>query len=140
MSHPAVIRNATPGDLPAIAAIQDAAPETARWEPASYLACDCRVAMVESAVVAFLVSRQTGPGEREILNVAVAPSQRRRGIARRLLERELISSRGRWFLEVRESNAAAISLYKSLGFEAAGYRTGYYHEPPDAAIVMSIFS
>ena len=45
-----------------------------------------------------------------------------------------------WFLEVRESNDAAINLYKTLGFAATGRRENYYSEPPEAAIVMRVFS
>ena len=45
-----------------------------------------------------------------------------------------------WFLEVRESNEAAINLYKTLGFMTAGRRQNYYHDPSEAAIVMRLFS
>lgn len=134
------VRRATADDLASIAAIQDAAPRAASWEPAGYLQYDCFVAMAGDAVAGFLVSRQTGPGEREILNVAAAPAHRRRGVARRLLEQEIAAGNGSWFLEVRESNTPAINFYKSLGFEPAGRRSGYYQDPPEAAIVMRFFS
>ncbi len=143
------IRPATRDDLAAIAAIQAASPEASQWEPASYLEHDCTVAIVDGAVAGFLVSREiagvhvshpSGRGEREILNLAVHPSQRRRGVARRLLENELAGARGQWFLEVRESNAGARRFYEALGFRVSGQRKDYYREPPEGAIVMRFFS
>ncbi len=134
------VRLATPDDLAAIVSIQAASPEAARWDPASYLAYECRVAVVEGNVAGFLVSRQTGPGEREILNTAVDPAYRRRGIARCLLEQVLVVPDTAWFLEVRESNIAAVNLYKAQGFQLAGRREAYYDNPPEAAIVMRFFS
>ena len=133
-------RPARLADLAAIAAIQAASPEAAQWNPVDYLKHDCRVAEVNSCVAGFLVTRQVGPGEREILNLAVDPAERRKGIARRLLEDALSNAPGAWFLEVRASNAAAIRLYESAGFERAGRRSGYYREPAEEAIVMRIFS
>ena len=40
-------------------------------------------------------------------------------------------------LEVRASNAAALSLYESEGFEIVGRRRNYYHHPAEDALVMS---
>jgi [ribosomal protein S18]-alanine N-acetyltransferase len=130
------IRPATADDLAAIAAIQG----DFGWPPETYLNYDCRVAIHEKQIAGFLVSRETAPGEREILNLAVDPSLRRRGIARKLLARELSGPLERCFLEVRESNLAAINLYRSMGFQATGKRPGYYSIPPEAAIVMTFFS
>jgi ribosomal protein S18 acetylase RimI-like enzyme len=139
-----VVRHATREDLAAIASIQAAAPEASQWEPSSYLDRDCTVAIVEGSVVAFLVSRETAPGEREILNVAVDPAQRRRRVARKLLEAELSRAKTQWFLEVRESNAAAQRFYESLGFRPTGRRENYYRSlgegSPEGAIVMTFFS
>ncbi len=134
------IRPATPEDLVAIATIQAASPEAAQWDPAGYLDHDCRVAVAGALVLGFLVVRQTTPGENEILNLAVDPAARRVGVARGLLEDALACAQGGWFLEVRASNAAAIRLYESAGFERAGRRPGYYREPSEEAIVMRLFS
>ena len=87
-----------------------------------------------------MVSRATAPGEREILNLAVEPSLRRRGVARRLLEEVLSREEGTWFLEVRESNAAAIRLYEGLGFRPMGLRKNYYNDPSESGIVMRFLS
>ena len=135
-----VLRAAAREDLAAIAEIQRSAPEASQWPAADYLDHDCTVAEEDGRVLAFLVTRHTAPGEREILNVAVEPAQRRRGLARRLLERELAGSSGEWFLEVRASNVMARKLYESLGFHETGRRENYYHAPPEQAIVMRFFS
>jgi ribosomal protein S18 acetylase RimI-like enzyme len=121
------IRKASADDLPAIEP----------WDPGIH---DCSVAVVKNRVIGFVVTRQTAPGEHELLNIAVDAAERRRGIARRLLERELAHSPGEWFLEVRESNTPAIRLYESLGFKPAGRRDNYYYNPVDTAIVMRFFS
>jgi ribosomal protein S18 acetylase RimI-like enzyme/glycosyltransferase involved in cell wall biosynthesis len=134
------IRDATPADLPMIAAIQFGSQEASQWPPESYLEHQCIVADERGLVRGFLVARDTAPDEHEILNVAVAPSARRTGIGRILLETALYSRRGEWFLEVRESNRAAISLYESVGFSLSGRRENYYHDPDEAAIVMKVVS
>lgn len=131
------IRPASRDDLPAIAAIQSASPQASSWEPLDY---DCDVAVEDGIIRGFLVTRRTAPDEAEILNLAVDPSFRRRGIAKILAQNALRTSPGRWFLEVRESNRAAIALYESLGFRPVGTRQNYYEHPPEAAIVMSFFS
>ncbi len=135
------IRGATQDDLEAIAAIQSSSPEASQWTPVSYLEHDCRVAVSHGRVVGFLVARAIAGDEKEILNIAVEPSVRRAGIGRILMETVLVEGRGMaWFLEVRESNEAAINLYKTLGFSPAGRRENYYDEPAEAAIVMRLFS
>jgi ribosomal-protein-alanine N-acetyltransferase len=75
-----------------------------------------------------------------VMNVAVAPSERRRGIAQNLLERlfELTAndSRRGYTLEVRVSNTDAIRLYERLGFQARGLRRGYYTDNREDALIM----
>jgi [ribosomal protein S18]-alanine N-acetyltransferase len=75
-----------------------------------------------------------------VMNVAVAPAFRRRGIARALLERifEMTSSDPRrgYTLEVRVSNEDAIRLYQRLGFEPRGIRRGYYTDNREDALIM----
>lgn len=134
------VRRAVGDDLERIFAIQATAPEASQWHADDYLAFNTHVAVVGGSIVGFLVSRQVADGEREILNVAVDPAYRRRGVARQLIREEM----GRWpgthFLEVRESNAAARRLYASLGFEQVGERPSYYENPDETGIVMRIFS
>ena len=75
-----------------------------------------------------------------VMNVAVDPDHRGRGIATMLLERlfELTADDARrgYTLEVRVSNATAIALYERLGFEARGIRRGYYTDNREDALIM----
>jgi len=75
-----------------------------------------------------------------VMNVAVDPDQRGRGIATMLLERlfELTADdvRRGYTLEVRVSNVTAIGLYERLGFHARGLRRGYYTDNREDALIM----
>ena len=75
-----------------------------------------------------------------IMNIAVSPDFRRRGIATALLQRlfELTDDRSRrgYTLEVRVSNDGAIILYERLGFTARGIRRGYYTDNREDALIM----
>jgi [ribosomal protein S18]-alanine N-acetyltransferase len=75
-----------------------------------------------------------------VMNVAVDPDWQRHGIATRLLERlfELTrdDQRRGYTLEVRVSNADAISLYENLGFVRQGIRRAYYTDNRDDALIM----
>jgi [ribosomal protein S18]-alanine N-acetyltransferase len=75
-----------------------------------------------------------------VMNVAVAPDQRRRRIAANLLDRlfELTAGEDRrgYTLEVRVSNDVAIRLYEQAGFRARGIRRGYYTDNREDALIM----
>ena len=75
-----------------------------------------------------------------VMNIAVAPSHRRRGIARGLMERlfevTVRDARRGYTLEVRVSNRSAIRLYERLGFKARGIRRGYYTDNREDALIM----
>jgi len=134
------VRRGEAKDLETIAAIQAASPEAAQWDPSDYLGYDLSVAVVEERVAGFLASRTLVPGESEILNVAVLPEYRRRGVGRTLLATWLGSVQGTVFLEVRASNEAARTFYRSLGFEDFLLRPQYYALPPETGIVMKFHS
>ena len=89
-------------------------------------------------VVAFSVSEDA-----EILNVAVSPEVRGRGLAGQMIDAVLIQLAARGvrtaFLEVRASNQAARSLYKSRGFGEIGRRQRYYRRPVEDALVLRKF-
>jgi ribosomal-protein-alanine N-acetyltransferase len=82
--------------------------------------------------------------EAHVLNVCTVPEAQGRGHGRRLLRALLQLARGRGarriFLEVRPSNAAAIALYRSEGFNEIGRRSRYYpaHEGREDALVMAM--
>ena len=79
--------------------------------------------------------------EGQIINVAVHPDARRRGVGRSLMQaaEAYAKERGIVFLslEVRESNIAARSLYSSLGWVEQGIRKGFYSHPVENACVMT---
>jgi ribosomal-protein-alanine N-acetyltransferase len=134
------IRRGGADDLDAVAAIQAASSGAARWNVADYLEQDFLVAVEENRIVGFVVARTVAADEREILNLAVVPDFRQKGVARALLDSTLRAFRGCVFLEVRESNSVAQEFYKSLGFKALSKRLGYYDSPPETAIVMKFHS
>jgi [ribosomal protein S18]-alanine N-acetyltransferase len=92
-------------------------------------------------IVAVLQSRLIDH-ELEILDVAVDSKQRRKGFATLLLESVLQVAKQRgaqeFFLEVRESNAAALALYRKFGFVVAGRRPSYYRRPDEAALLLRL--
>ncbi|HJQ11567.1 MAG TPA: ribosomal protein S18-alanine N-acetyltransferase [Gemmatimonadaceae bacterium] len=86
-------------------------------------------------VIAFAIGRDA-----ELLNVAVDPQFRGRGLAGQMLDAVLIQLGANGvrtaFLEVRESNQAARALYGSRDFKEIGRRRNYYRRPVEDALVM----
>jgi ribosomal-protein-alanine acetyltransferase len=134
------IRPGAGADLAEVAAIQAASPEAAQWPPQDYLGFDFRVCILDTRIAGFAVSRLTAPDEVELLNLAVAPEFRRRGVGAALVRSLVTGTDISVFLEVRECNPAARVFYKSLGFQEIGVRPGYYAAPPESAIVMKFHS
>jgi ribosomal-protein-alanine N-acetyltransferase len=73
-----------------------------------------------------------------LMNIAVAPEDRRKGIGRALLAGllERLDDDAQVTLEVRRSNAAALALYESFGFRAAGVRRRYYQDNGEDALIL----
>ena len=94
------------------------------------------VALEDGEVVGY-VGSQTVLQEADMMNIAVADTHRRRGIAKMLVE-ELIRQLDAYqlTLEVRASNAPAISLYEALGFQQVGLRKNYYRKPKEDALIL----
>lgn len=140
----ALIRPADSSDLHDLERIEKRSFATPHWKAANFLVYDCIVAELEEHVAGFLVSRTvfrgdgTVPSEQEILNLAVDPLYRRRGVASALLRSTLRNPTTHFFLEVRESNAGARHLYENFGFKEVGRRLEYYSEPVETAIVMRL--
>ena len=72
--------------------------------------------------------------ELEVVQIAVRKEWQGRGIAGQLLE--TVSQEKEVFLEVREGNTPARTLYQKQGFKEIGCRKGYYHAPTEDAIMM----
>lgn len=93
----------------------------------------------ENAVAGYVVAFSVGD-DAEVLNVAVDLKFRERGLAGQMLDAALIELGARGvrtaFLEVRESNAAARSLYRSRGFIEIGRRSNYYRRPVEDALIL----
>jgi ribosomal-protein-alanine N-acetyltransferase len=81
-------------------------------------------------------------GTAEVLNLAVVPELRGRGLGATLLDAGLDAVRARGgsevFLEVRASNAVAQRLYASRAFRTEGRRRGYYRRPDEDALVLRL--
>jgi ribosomal-protein-alanine N-acetyltransferase len=121
-------------------------PEAARWSLNAYqrlgeLGTPGWVAETSGVVAGFLLVRVIPP-EAEILNLAVAPSARRKGEGGALVKAALEEFRmrrvSRVFLEVRESNKTGIAFYEKHGFSRTGRRSNYYRDPDEAAIIMEL--
>jgi len=144
-----VVRQAVFSDVAAIVELERTAPTAAHWRPDDYArifdrGAVPRVALVleaETRVVGFLVAVNLG-SDWEIENVVVAEDARGRGLGSRLVEAfvDRVRRRGETtvFLEVRESNRSARSLYEKCGFTIAGRRRSYYSQPLEDAVVYRL--
>ena len=140
------LRRPAPDDLAAIAAIEQAS-FSDPWsvsEFASILRLGhtiflVAVAGVSDAIVGYVVALAV-VDEAEILNIAVDPSQRGKGLGGKLLDAALAEAETRGatsiFLEVRVSNAAARALYGSRAFAELSRRKNYYRSPVEDALVL----
>jgi ribosomal-protein-alanine N-acetyltransferase len=121
-----VIRAMERRDLPEVDRIQSAAPEASQWNPEDYLGYESFVAELGGGVAGFAVARLLPPDEIEVLNIATDPHVRRQGVGSALLASLLRLPGQILFLEVRESNIAALALYARAGFTENGRRKYYY--------------
>jgi ribosomal-protein-alanine N-acetyltransferase len=140
----ASIRKYRPGDSEAVIAACERSAEAAQWSAESYdhAASSGQIVLlveVGGKIAGFLVARVIR-GEAEILNLAIDPPQRRKGLAKKLLSEMLAQAKekgaDRVFLEVRASNHAAISFYGNHGFRSVGKRAAYYCAPVEDALIM----
>lgn len=103
------------------------------------LGATCLVAWDAEGVVGYVVCWFFGD-RMLIANLAVRPEKQRRGWGTRLLEAALKAARAEHvtvvYLDVRESNAEAIRLYRRFGFRVVGRRPRYYTKPVEDALVM----
>ncbi|MBR3150221.1 MAG: ribosomal protein S18-alanine N-acetyltransferase [Eubacterium sp.] len=94
------------------------------------------IALVDGDAAGYM-GVQIFSGEGYVTNVATLPEYRRKGVAKALIERALQNEMDFLTLEVRESNAPAISLYESMGFERVGVRPHFYRNPDENAVLMT---
>jgi [ribosomal protein S18]-alanine N-acetyltransferase len=143
------IRPASLADISSMLQLEKHAVTAAHWSQQQYEAVFSastprRLGLVledESALKAFLIARAVG-AEWEIENIAVAGPARRHGLGTRLLgeflDRVRADGAAVVFLEVRESNHAARSLYEKWAFVESGRRKKYYRDPAEDAIVYRL--
>ena len=136
------IRRLTYGDLPGVLSIERRA-FPAPWSLAMFVlevskpSGVCLAATVDGVIVGYLVCSRYADVF-HLMNVAVDPDRRRRGIAIRLIDR-MLDEAGRdqrFTLEVRVSNHGAIAMYEQLGFRRAGRRRRYYSDNNEDAMIM----
>jgi ribosomal-protein-alanine N-acetyltransferase len=135
-AHAILVRPALEGDYPAITRIQYHCPETAQWPLGDYSGYPLLLAAIGGEPAGFCSWRQSASDEAEILNIAVDPPWRRRGVASALLTAVCQQAQGAIFLEVAEPNIPAIALYRKHGWEEVGLRAGYYDHGIVNAVVM----
>lgn len=97
------------------------------------------VAMDGEKLVGY-VGSQSVLGWADMMNLAVAPDYRQKGIAKSLVEELIVRLKQNKVtcltLEVRASNVPAITLYDKLGFVPVGRRPNYYHNPKEDALIL----
>lgn len=148
------IRSATAGDIPAIMNLERQCATAGHWTEEQYrrafqregttrlvLLAEEASTQAETGVLGFLVAHHLSP-EWELENIVVAPTSRRKGLGNRLLNALLQSAKETnstmVFLEVRESNTAARTLYEKAGFEQTRRRKSYYTNPIEDAILYRL--
>jgi [ribosomal protein S18]-alanine N-acetyltransferase len=142
---PITVRRATPGDLDAIMAIEEAS-FSAPWPRDAMLDEIVKndwsvvlVAALSGEIVGFAVYWVVAD-ERHLQNLATTPASRRLGVGDALVRHVVEDGKrgGAQFvvLEVRASNEAAKGLYAGFGFQSIGVRRKYYQDNDEDAIVM----
>ena len=137
-----MIRPMTAADVPSVAALEKLC-FSDPWSVSSIASeldnpLSLWLVWEEDGAAAAYLGVQRVPPQADVMNVAVSPALRRRGIARALfaeLERRLPEIE-ELFLEVRASNSGAIALYRTLGFEQVGRRPNYYLDPSEDALIL----
>jgi len=99
----------------------------------------CRV---ETGIPSFKVLGIARKGH--VISIAVLPSHHRKGIGNALIRESTQAMMNynakEFYLEVRESNLAAINLYKKLGFKIAKTLKHYYADGEDAFVMAKLLS
>lgn len=140
-----VVRQLADSDIDEVLQIEQAA-HSHPWSRRLFEDClggrqHCLLLCTDTAILGYVVFCSAA-GDAELLNIAIAPSWQRRGIARvalvHLIEK-LASFAETLYLEVRESNTGALALYQDLEFVEVGVRPSYYPSAKgkEDAIIMA---
>jgi ribosomal-protein-alanine N-acetyltransferase len=136
------LRKLAYGDLPSVIAIERRSFPTP-WSLAMFVlelskpSGICLAAEDDDGLIGYLVCARY-EDVWHLMNVAVVPERRRRGVATELIERlfDEAGAGARFTLEVRISNGPAITMYQQFGFRSAGRRRRYYHDNGEDALIM----
>jgi ribosomal-protein-alanine N-acetyltransferase len=134
-------------DMPSVLAIESQSFEYS-WTEDDFIRClrqrNCigMVAEVGDDVAGFMVY-ELHQKSMKLLNFAVHPSYRRRGVGRALVQK-LIGycgqQRKRIFFEVRETNLQAQLFFRAFGFRAISVLNDFYEDSDEAAYLMQYVS
>jgi ribosomal-protein-alanine N-acetyltransferase len=151
-----LIRPMTEGDLDAVLALERQSDTAPHWSRDTYrvsieivetadLKRFAMVAEVDSEVAGFAIIRLVGgsnAADAELESIVVSSRWRGRGLGMSLLSEVCRRAKEKGCsqldLEVRASNTAAIGFYVRAGFRETGKRRGYYHDPDEDAVLMSV--
>lgn len=151
MSRGVLLRQGQPPDLAALAALEAAcfthpwteaqiAEEMSVDRPGGIFVLEGPPRPEETAGLCAYCAFRLVRDEMHVMNVAVAPKARRRGLARGLLRfairRAARAGARSAFLELRVGNREALALYESLGFRTLARRREYYRQPVEDALVL----
>ncbi|MGO9323503.1 MAG: GNAT family N-acetyltransferase [Terracidiphilus sp.] len=144
------VRQMTAADIPRAMEIATSLPEAPHWPESAYLdalnpeAIPRRIALVvvsSGNVQGFTVASLLPP-HAELELIAVSAGSQRRGMGRMLFDRLVHDLRGMGVLEIvlelRTSNRAAVTFYRSAGFGQTGLRLAYYVDPIEDAVLMRL--
>ncbi len=151
MSPGVLLRRGHPADLAALAALEAAcfthpwtkaqiAEEMTASPPGGVFVLEGPPRPEETSGICAYCAFRLVLDEMHVMNVAVAPKARRRGLGRGLLRFAIRRAAGagarRAFLELRAGNWEAFALYESLGFRPLSRRREYYRQPVEDALVL----
>ena len=139
-----MIRNMTAAEVPLVAGLEAVCFNDPGSERSVASELDNQLSLwlvaMEGERLAGYVGSQTVMGETDMMNIAVDPEFRRRGIAGQLVDALVAELKTRQShcltLEVRASNEPARALYEKLGFQQVGLRKNYYRNPKEDALIL----
>jgi len=142
------LRPGTPEDIPSLIGLERQSVSAAHWSDDSYrqvfeqgIAVRIVLVVDDGPIRGFLIARITNE-ECELENIVVASNSQRCGLGSKLMQELIAVARAqgatRVFLEVRESNVAARSLYEKCGFMISGQRKSYFANPVEDAALYTL--